>query len=93
MILQEEGHFVQDITVMTQAPNGKLGIGVVINGELEQRLTINKTINRPVYWSGYIVVPKLIEFWNQKPHRLHDRVEYRKKRMGFYNQLDKIKKN
>ena len=44
---------------------------------------LNKVIDRPVYWSGYIVVPKLIEFWNQKPHRLHDRVEYRKKRIGW----------
>ena len=44
---------------------------------------LNKVINRPVYWSGYIVVPQLIEFWNQKPHRLHDRVEYRKKRIGW----------
>ena len=44
---------------------------------------VNQTINRPVYWSGYIVIPQLIEFWNQKPHRLHDRVEYRKKRTGW----------
>tara|TARA_B100001250_G_C19768150_1_gene775784 strand:- start:621 stop:1220 length:600 start_codon:yes stop_codon:yes gene_type:complete len=44
---------------------------------------LNKVIDRPVHWSGYIVVPKLIEFWNQKPHRLHDRVEYRKKRIGW----------
>ena len=55
MILQGENHFVQDIIVMTQALSGKQGIGVVINGELEQRLTINKTINRHWRdWAGLV---------------------------------------
>ena len=36
-------------------------------------------ISRPDYWSGYKVMPKLIEFWQEMPFRLHDRVEFKKK--------------
>jgi pyridoxamine 5'-phosphate oxidase len=42
----------------------------------------------PPHWGGYILRPEMVEFWQGRPNRLHDRFRYLRVTSGW--QIDRL---
>jgi pyridoxamine 5'-phosphate oxidase len=50
----------------------------------QEQASEGKKPQRPAHWGGYIVKPVIIEFWQGRPGRLHDRLQYSLEESGSW---------
>jgi pyridoxamine 5'-phosphate oxidase len=57
-----------------------------LEAEFERQLALGEP-PRPQRWGGYVLEPELIELWQHRDDRLHDRIRFTRAREGWRKEL------
>ena len=67
---------------------GSRGVGRA-GEEVEEKFHEQDKIPVPEFWGGLRVKPEMVEFWQGRPSRLHDRFRYTKDKGGEWK-IDRL---
>jgi pyridoxamine 5'-phosphate oxidase len=54
---------------------------------LAERRFAGRAVERPGHWTGFCLTPAALEFWLDRPHRLHERRLFQRKEGGWNSTL------
>lgn len=64
------------VSQQSQEINGRDGLEATLK-DLSEKFSENE-IPKPAYWGGYVLKPQIVEFWQGRTGRLHDRIVYKR---------------